>query len=120
MSAAIRIEWEIPPDVLAQGVEAYGDRVWQAVLDTAEIIRAELESRARDEAPWTDRTGNARSGLFSEYVIAGRVVEIFLAHSEDYGIFLETARGGIDAILWPTIEATFPMVFDTLHALLGI
>lgn len=116
--STITLTWDVPPDALAAGVRAYGDRVLRAVERTAEIIRPRVEAYARTSAPWTDRTGNARSGLTGTVAVAEGLVLIYLAHTVEYGIYLELARGGTYAVIWPAVEAVLPEVFATLRALL--
>lgn len=57
----------------------------------------------RTNAPWTDRTGAARSGLFAIPGHYGRAHEIFLTYSVYYGIWLEVANSGRYQILQPTL-----------------
>lgn len=57
----------------------------------------------RTNAPWTDRTGAARSGLFAIPGHYGRMHEIFLTYSVYYGIWLEVANSGKYQILQPTL-----------------
>jgi hypothetical protein len=64
----------------------------------------ELEAQAKVNAPWQDDTGNARNGLKGFMESSLDTVRIVLAHSASYGIYLELARGGKYAILWPTIR----------------
>ena len=58
------IRWETPPSELARAVERYGDRVLQAVAAVAQFAAAQMQNDAKAGATWTDRTGNARTGLF--------------------------------------------------------
>lgn len=62
----------------------------KAARETAEI----LQSKMQLEAPWRDRTGNARRGLSAEYFEedAGENhlrVGVKLSHGVSYGIYLE-------------------------------
>jgi hypothetical protein len=61
----------------------------------------ELENQMKVEAPWTDRTGNARSGLFcvvtktaSADKTEPQELEMVLGYGENtpYGIYLETRK----------------------------
>ena len=103
------IRWVRPPSQLARAIEQYGDRVLAAVMAVGQYIAQQMQNEARVNAPWTDRTGNARSGLFSTAVEAAAqdVVIIYLSHGHtvDYGVYLELANGGNYAVIMPTIEA---------------
>lgn len=62
---------------------------------------------AKINAPWTDRTGNARGGLHADVNFGPEhnfFAELILAHSVYYGIFLEVRFSGKFAILMPTIN----------------
>ena len=69
----------------------------------------------KTSAPWTDRTGNARSGLSSAVGWEPKVSHsITLFHRVSYGIFLETRWAGKFAIILPTIQKFGP---DTMRLL---
>ena len=52
-----------------------------------------LESTAKINAPWTDRTGNTRQGLNSDVEDNGEELVLFLAHSQQTGEYLEEGTG---------------------------
>jgi len=74
------------------------------------------ETRAKKNAKWKDRSGNARSGLTSRYEVgvgsgATASYSIELSHSVNYGIFLETrvfSRKGDLSIVKPTLDYIAP------------
>lgn len=79
----------------------------------------------RREAPWTDRTGNARSGLFARANNSKAQQDewsIDLGHSVKYGIFLElrwpSAGVGRYAVITPTIRHEAPEYWDTVREVL--
>lgn len=112
-----------PPSELAAAVERYGDRVLRAVAAVAQYVATEMQNDAKRNASWTDRTGNARTGLFgtSEADFAAHVVTIYLSHSAvlDYGVFLELANGGRYAVIMRTMEAKYPELMSMLRETLG-
>lgn len=52
-------------------------------------IAQDLESKAKQNASWTDRTGNARQGLTGESSSKNNQYTISLSHGVDYGEVLE-------------------------------
>jgi hypothetical protein len=73
----------------------------------------------RQNAPWTDQTGNARNGLFAEAKHDwGRTHAIVLYHSVPYGIWLEVRHQGRYAIILPTAKEQGMAVMNTLRDLL--
>jgi hypothetical protein len=71
-----------------------------------EYFATKVESVARQNAPWTDRTGNARQGLFTKtFHEPFKSHAIVLAHSVPYGIWLEVRWSGKYAVIDPTIQS---------------
>ena len=71
-------------------------------------------------APWTDRTGNARSGLGADVEwIPLSLHKMRLFHRMWYGIFLETRWAGKYAIILPTIQKFGPDTMRLLDKLLA-
>lgn len=111
--------WLKPPSALGAEAVRYGERVRQAVLLVAQLIADTAESRAKAEAPWTDRTGHARGGLTGYAEAAARdLVSVYLYHKAEYGVFLELARGGPYRIILPTLEGLYGEVMAKLRAVL--
>lgn len=77
-----------------------------AMIAAAEYIAPQAEAYMRQNARWTDQTGNARSGLRAEVLVdmGGNRVAIVLYHSVSYGIWLETRWSGRYAIIRPTVQ----------------
>ena len=69
-----------------------------------------VEDYARENAPWTDQTGSARAGLIAEAERQGTELVLTLAHSVDYGVWLEVIQNGRFAIIMPTLEHFGPEV----------
>lgn len=63
----------------------------------------EVENYAKENAPWEDRSGDARAGLKAEGRQRLTSYTIVLYHTVDYGIWLEVRWDGRYAIIVPTI-----------------
>ena len=68
----------------------------------AETTGKAMEADARIEARWQNRTGNARQGLKGGKHIEGQDIFSYIAHSVDYGMWLELANDGKYSILVET------------------
>jgi hypothetical protein len=80
----------------------------------------EMEKYAKDNAPWKDYTGDARKGLRGEaYYRPGVDMGIILAHTVEYGKYLETANDSKNAILKPTVEKFMPDIKAALSRAFG-
>lgn len=85
-----------------------------AVGSVVDEIAEDMEEYAQENAPWEDRTGDAREGLHTTVIHHGFRHEIVLSHTVDYGIWLEIRWGGELAIILPTIEHYGPILMDDL------
>lgn len=59
---------------------------------------------AKANAPWEDRTGDARAGLNVDLQSDGDSILMSLYHTVDYGLWLEVIQSGRFAIIMPTLE----------------
>jgi len=131
--------WTKPPSALNPAIVMYGKKVRAAVVAVAKFIGAKAESYAKANAPWTDRTANARQGLFyavdsesggevsgsarlssqeSEAISAAKdVVGLYLSHSMSYGKWLELCNAGKYRIIMPTMEAHYNELMQMLRGI---
>lgn len=104
------LTWKTPPEVLVGSLERQfdGDRLLYAVAAVLGRRATIMGNDARKNAPWQDRTGNARSGLFATTEVDENraLVILYLSHgvSIEYGKYLELAHQGRYAIIMRTIE----------------
>lgn len=116
----VSIKWVKPIPELQAAYRQHGQKVMVAVKAVADYIATRCQEVMRRDAKWTDRTGNARNGLFSiAEMAANDMVTIYLSHGHtiDYGIYLETIRGGAYAIIMPVMQRYYPQLMKMLHAL---
>lgn len=72
-------------------------------------MEARAETIMRTNAPWTDRTGNARNGLMAKHLSEPMVRhELVLYHTMPYGFWLEVRWSGRFAVVGPTMLAIGP------------
>lgn len=69
-----------------------------------------IQNYAQSNAPWSDRTGEARDGLTAEVFLEGGEVVIELYHQAEHGKWLELIQDGNFAIIMPTLETLGPEV----------
>lgn len=75
-----------------------------AMAAFTEYWSGEVRNYARQNAPWTDQTTNARNGLMTDTEHANDTHAIVLYHRMPYGIWLEVRWSGAYAIILPTIQ----------------
>jgi hypothetical protein len=78
---------------------------WDEVTkEVMERMAPGVQISAQTNAPWQDESGSARAGLTTAVVNQGGLVTMTLAHSVDYGVWLETIQNGRFAIILRTLE----------------
>lgn len=116
----VTVNWVTPPSALKPALDVYQTRVSVAIMAVAQFIAQKMQDEARQGAPWTDRTGNARGGLLGQVEQAsGELVHLYLVHTMFYGKFLELRHGGRYAIIMPTIERNIPVIEKMLKDIFG-
>ena len=103
------------------------------IRDTIKIAAERGQTEMKEKAPWTDVTGAARQGLFTEVVednsgmhlgsysgaLSGIMkYNIIFGHTVDYGIYLETMQNGKWQIIMPTMKATGDALMYSMVGLL--
>jgi hypothetical protein len=89
----------------------WGERMrGKAVTIAKSVIVVKVLDYARQNAPWADRTGDARAKLSTKVRENKNSVVVRLAHGVPYGIFLELCNSGRYAIIRPTITSMGPEV----------
>ena len=94
-------------DVL-EGLTKMNTKVIAALEMFGNTVAKDFESYAKANRPWTDRTGRARQGLTGYCIVRANGVRICIAHTVDYGLWLEYARDKKYAILEPTVRLKGP------------
>jgi hypothetical protein len=79
-----------------------------------------VQDYARRNAPWHDRTGNARNGLHADYIgdRDGDRHVIRVYHTVPYGIWLEIRWAGKYAIIWPTVQSEGARILAGMNKLI--
>lgn len=119
--SVITLTWVKPPSALSKNLLLYGAKQRAAIKALADYFAQKMQDEARRNAPWHDRTGNARSGLFAlAEQAATDMTTIYLSHGHTvyYGVFLELANGGRYQIIMPTIQRNLPEIERQLQRLL--
>lgn len=135
--ARTRIQWSGDGQVRQQ-MAAYARKVREAELKLLKYFEAIIQTEARRDASWTDRTGNARQALRAytsedapekfgasdtEYPnpadLARDTVALYLSHGMKYGLFLETKYGGRYAVIMDTLRKHYPEITRQLKAIFG-
>lgn len=134
--------WVISPEKeLIPNIREYGNRMLVAVQAVANYWGQSNQDEARQSAVWTDRTANARGGIFfavdgfglapivgvvtpdAKSEMSDVAVEsgdadmliITLGHTVFYGKYLELSNGGKFAVIMSTLEGNLPKLETLLQ-----
>lgn len=90
---------------IRSSLDSHLNRKINGLIAVTDAYAQRLESQAKSQARWNDRTGNARQGLKGYATRNGDEVIMRLIHQVSYGIYLEKANAGKYAIIKPTMDA---------------
>lgn len=116
MASAAR--FVVTSDTLTPGLRRFPTAILGRLKVIGEYYADRASSYAKQNAPWTDRTGAARQLLDAQSRTSATQMEIVVYHGVDYGIWLEVRWSGKYAIIMPTIETIGPEVMTALRAIL--
>ena len=110
-------EWSLEGDLVTR-LNQFGPKSKRAMVAGANITKTQAISHMRSTAPWTDRTGAARSGLNAEVQVETNAVALILFHSVAYGIYLEVRWGGKYAVIRPALGPMSQLMVSNIGKLL--
>lgn len=115
--ANINLDIDMSP--LIRDTKAFDDRLDRAVAGAVKFRSHITEGWMKENAPWTDRTGNARSGLTAETEHVPKVHHtIHLFYKVPYGIWLEVRFAGRYSVIIPAIIDQGPKLMRTLNKII--
>jgi hypothetical protein len=101
-------------------VQAKADAIERDIVALVERMLDPAQAWMQANAPWTDRTGQARANLYTDLEHAARQsVGMLLAHGPtiSYSVYLETMQMGRFAILAPAVDWWAPVLFREVQAI---
>ena len=105
-----------PSDALGTLAEQYADLIQRTVVDICNRFAPDIEAWMKENAPWTDRSGNARQTLWADVAeIARSAVIVILSHGVEYGQYLEWSNGSAYAIVAPAMDHFAPLIWAAIR-----
>jgi hypothetical protein len=117
----VTFSWLVrPSEAFPPLAEAQARAMHRGVRALADAYAPQIEVWMKQEAPWTDRTGNARQTLFGEVQeVVNQMVAVVIGHGVDYGIYLELKNAGRYAIVNPALDFWAPRLWADVVAMLS-
>ncbi len=115
------ITWQKrPSEAFPELATAYVSAIHAGVVAIMQAYAPEVENWMRDNAPWTDRTGNARQGLYTALEeLVNETVTLILSHGVTYGKYLELCNAGRYAIIAPALDVFAPRIWADVQRMLS-
>lgn len=106
---------------LPKNIAEFGVKLAGGIVAVMAYNSDRAEEYMKSNAPWTDRTGNARNGLKAEPFgnAQDQTFGIVMFHQVPYGLWLEVKHSGEYAIITPTVQAFGPEVMKQIDGLIG-
>lgn len=103
-------------DVL-NGLDKFERRQNTAAQVGGELTAVQMQSFAKTNRNWKDRTNYARNGLTGSSSSNAAGTKVAIAQTPFYGVFLELANAGQYAIIMRTIRAHERKFLENVHRL---
>lgn len=106
-----------PVDVFTRGFARYDATIQRALRGICDVFVPLIEAWMKQNAPWVDRTSNARQGLYAmaDDLVMGAYVAF--GHGVDYGTWLEVKRSGYWGILLKAYDHFAPLIWAAVEKL---
>lgn len=86
-------------------IKKFDEKMRAGLLLITKQVAKNMQEWAKNNAKWTDQTGNARKGLTASAEWENYIeLVVKMSHKVDYGIWLELAHEKKYSILQPAIE----------------
>lgn len=89
----------------------------KAIAMITKVTGSKMESYAKRNRPWTDRTGDARRRLTGGYYRDNEGFVSYISHQVPYGIYLETRNYGSPVKMGENNEGTYAILRPTIRAI---
>lgn len=116
------IIWETSPEaVFPRGVEEWLQSINEAVYQLMLFRAPQIEFWLKMNAPWQDKTGNARQSLYAAVHRTLLEITVIMAYGAaiDYSVYLEFSNAGRYSILSPALDYWIPILWNDVKALLA-
>lgn len=104
---------------LSANVAQVAPRVRRAIRAAFAHRSTRAVAYARQNAPWTDRTSNARNGLYATVQSSPDTYRLVIGHGVPYGIWLEVRFSGRFGIIRRTVDHEGPLLMTMARTLVA-
>lgn len=115
--------WQITPEVAWSAMASdYADIVESDIVALCESLLDPIQEWMRANHGWTNRSGAAEAGLYTDLSHVARMsVTILLSHGPaiEYAEYLETVRAGSLGVIAPAVDWWGPKVFNGVQEIMA-
>lgn len=116
----LQIRWDYSPrKVWLDNFDEYVKAIMEGLQKICELYAPEIEKWMKENASWSDRTSNARQGLYAEvYELVDMMgYGVMFDHKMEYGFWLEFANQGRFGIIAPALDRFGSQMFKDVKKL---
>lgn len=113
-----KIKVEFDHRSLTKNIKGLDEKINRRIGMTMQYESAYAVGWLKQNAPWTDDTAAARTGLTAIALSGGNTHELIMAYSVYYGIWLEVANSGRYAVITPGMRIIGEKVMADMQGLI--
>ena len=113
-----RVKVDFDDSNLQRNLRTFSSRVNNRISAVMDYNAGYTTSWLKSNAPWTDDTAAARTGLVALPFNVGTQHELLMAYSVSYGIWLEIANSGRYAVITPAMRIVGEKIMRDMQSLI--
>lgn len=115
-----KVKWQGKPEkVYLAGLKKYQSD-WQKALELLCLEYApKIEAWLKENARWTDRTGNLRQSMFAEVQKFVDKVVLMFDYGLEYGFWLETKNNSEFSVISPALDHFGQLIWEDIKRLMS-
>lgn len=103
---------------LGRNLDTLDEKIHHFIAADLDVAAGRGEAKMKTDAPWRDRTTEARTTLWATADSHGDSYQLYMGHGAEYGIYLEKSNGGRFQVVMPTLVATARAFMESLTDML--
>jgi hypothetical protein len=116
---AFRESFSFDQGSLGRNLAVMDEKIHHFIASDLEVAAGRGEEQMKKDAPWRNRTWEARNTLWAESKSEEQgKYQLYMGHGAEYGIYLEKSNGGRFQVVMPTLIATAHAFMQSLTEML--
>lgn len=111
--------WDVTPNQAFEPLfDTHTRRIRAAAKGICQFFAPQVEAWMKQNASWTDQTGNLRQSLYAEVETMVNEIALSFDYGLEYGVYIAFKNSGKYDIIGPAIDHFAPLVMQMVREVL--